>query len=370
MEYRDYYATLGVPRTASPAEIKRAYRKLARQHHPDVQKDDPSAEKRFKEINEANTVLGDRDKRKLYDQLGANWEAYQQAGARPGATGADAFAGFGGFGGFGPGNIRVEYHGDPEDLAGFSDFFRTFFGGGFDEAFGGGSASGGPGGRRGRTTTSRRTARTGQGPIDLDDLLSGIRLGDEGQARRRDDREARRAPDVEAEAEISLEEAYRGATRLIDVGGRRLEVSIPKGIDSGQRIRLSGKGPAGADLYVRVRVRAHPVFARTGADLRRELPITLAEAILGAEVPVETLKGQVLLRIPPESQNGRTFRLGGQGMPRFRGEGHGDLYVRIRVVLPAGLDETARDLVRRLAEHVKQTDPRAARPASSSGERR
>ena len=366
MEYRDYYAILGVPKTASQAEIKKAYRKLARQSHPDVNKGDAAAERRFKEVNEAHAVLGDPEKRKAYDELGANWEAYQRAGAGAGARGGP-FAGFGGFGGAGssgPGNFRFEYRGDPEDLAGFSDFFRTFFGGGF-------TTSPGPGNGR---TTGRTTTRS-TGGIDFEDLLGGLGGEDAfgGRATRGDPyagagargRAGSARQDAEADAEISLEEAFTGTTRLVQVGERRLEVSIPPGVETGQRIRLrgeAGSGPEAGDLYLRVTVREHPLFTRKGADLHRELPVTLREALLGAEVPVPTLTGRVVLRIPPETQNGRTFRLAGQGMPRFRDSGRGDLYVRLRVVLPTRLDEDARRRARDFLDSVRQPDPRASEP--------
>src|SRR3954469_4790628 len=165
MEYRDYYATLGVPRTASQAEIKKAFRKLARQHHPDVNKGDAQAEQKFKEVSEANEVLSDPEKRKLYDQLGSNWQQYQNAGAAPGSGAqGNPYAGFGG--GFNPGGgVRFEYRGNAEDLAGFSDFFRTFFGGAVDMDDLAGATAG-----RGRTTTQRRTART----ASIEDLLGGM----------------------------------------------------------------------------------------------------------------------------------------------------------------------------------------------------
>ena len=370
MEYHDYYATLGVPRTASQAEIKRAFRKLARQYHPDVNKGDANAERRFKELNEANAVLGDADKRKLYDQMGSDWEAYQRAGAGAGAGGArrggQPFEGFGA-----GGNVRYEFHGDPEDLAGFSDFFRTFFAGEATTEQ-----------TRGR---SRRPSGRRGGGLGFDDILSGLGLDDRrgrsganaanGQQRSR----PRPAPPAaEADAEVSLEEAFHGTTRLVQVDRRRLEMTIPPGVTDGQRIRLKApSGPEMGDVLIRVRVRDHPVFTRRGADLHRELPITLGEALLGAEVPVETLKGRVLLRIPPETQTGRTFRLGGQGMPRLKGGGAGDLYARVRVVLPTGLDDEARDLVRRLVDRVRQPDPRSAAvrspkaaPAGSPGQAR
>jgi DnaJ-class molecular chaperone len=174
---------------------------------------------------------------------------------------------------------------------------------------------------------------------------------------------------VGAEVEVSLEEVATGTERLVEVDGRRLQVKIPKGVETGRRIRLSGKAGSGPDaghVYLTIRVLPHQVFTRNGADLTRELPITLGEALLGAEVPVETLTGRVLLRIPPETQTGRTFRLAGQGLPRFRSEGRGDLYVRTRVVLPTGLDEKARELAKEFIDYVRQPDPRGTRAASRS----
>lgn len=338
MEYRDYYAMLGVPRTASQADIKKAFRKLAREHHPDVNKGNAAAEKRFKEVSEANEVLSDPEKRKLYDQLGSNWQAYQQAGAGSGRPGSP-FAGFEGFGP-GGGGVRFEYHGDPEDLAGFSDFFRTFFAGGagFEQA-------GFAGQRGGRTQTRVRTG-------SIEDLF-----GDLGGGQPRAN--GRRVPArLEAEAEVALDEVAKGTKRLLDIEGRRIEVTIPPGVSDGQRIRFSNVA-AGADAYVRVKVRPHPVFAREGANLRRELPITMAEALLGAEVPVGMLNGRVLLSIPPETQNGRTFRLAGKGLPRFRAEGRGDLYVKVRVVLPTKLSAEAKQAAERFVELAAQPDPRS-----------
>jgi DnaJ-class molecular chaperone len=387
MEYRDYYATLGVPRSASEAEIKKAFRKLARKHHPDVNKTDPDAEQRFKEANEAYAVLSEPDKRKAYDTLGANWEAYQRAGAdgaAGGAPGADPFAGYSGFGGGtgGPGGIRFEFHGDPEDLEGFSDFFRTFFAGGSDESI---RNTG-----RSRRSGRRSTGRTSSGEIDLNELFGGRTaafgertggsFGGAGTAlgpdpndvftngRPRTSRSAARQ-DVGAEMEVTLEEVATGTERLVEVDGRRLQVKIPKGVETGQRIRLSGKagsGPNAGHVYLTIRVLPHPIFTRNGADLTRELPVTLGGALLGAEVPVETLTRRVLLRIPPETQTGRTFRLSGQGLPRFKADQRGDLFVRTRVVLPTGLDARARELAHEFVDYVKQPDPRSNRAASRS----
>lgn len=352
MEYRDYYATLGVPRTATAADIKKHFRKLARKHHPDVNKGDAAAEKRFKEVSEANEVLSDPEKRKLYDQLGANWQAYQHAGAGTGQPG-EPFVGFQGGGAGGPG-VRFEYRGNPEDLAGFSDFFRTFFGGspgmgglsGFDDdVFETGFAEPGAGAR------TRTRVRTGS----IQDLFG--ELGSTGA--RRSNGRAQPRPRLEAEAEITLEEVANGTKRLLDIEGKRIEVNIPAGVADGQRIRFSRVAPGGGDVYLRVKVKPHEIFARKGADLHRELPLTLHEVLLGAEVPVQTLSGRVLLRIPPETQNGRVFRLAGKGLPKFRGEGHGDLYVKVRVVLPTGLSAEAKEAAERFLDVVKQPDPRS-----------
>ena len=167
-----------------------------------------------------------------------------------------------------------------------------------------------------------------------------------------------RPPSAEALAEISLDESYHGTSRLVEVDGKRLQVTIPRGADSGTRIRLSGKGPGGGDLYVVVRQQPDKAYTRRGADLERELPITLEEALLGAEVPVRSPKGRVLLTIPAGTQAGRVFRLRGRGMPRFKADGHGDLLVRVKVVLPTDLDDDARAAARRLFDLVKQPDPR------------
>jgi curved DNA-binding protein len=343
MEYRDYYATLGVPRGAPAGDIKKAYRKLARQHHPDVNKSDPGAEKRFKEVSEAYAVLGDDEKRKAYDTLGANWEAYQNAGAGSGRPG-NPFAGFSGYGAGAPGGVRFEYRGNPEDLAGFSEFFRTFFAGGESPFESAGARS---------TAGTRTRMRTGT----IEELFGDLGesgFGSNGRGRV----SAPTAQTYEAEAELTLEEVARGTKRHIDVGGRRIEVTIPAGVGDGQRIRLTGVGPDGANVYIRVKVAHHPAFSREGVNLSRELPLTLGEALLGAEVPVQTLTGRVLLRIPPETQNGRVFKLTGQGLPHFRKEGRGDLMVRTKVILPKGLSEEAKEAAKRLVEVANQPDPR------------
>ena len=356
MDYQDYYQTLGVARTASQAEIKKAFRKLAREHHPDTAHGDAAAERRFKQINEAHAVLSDPDKRSRYDMLGANWDAYSHAGSRPGGSGQGGpFAGSDRAGSGSGGNIRYEFRtsGGGE----FSDFFRTFFAG--DDAA--------TSGTRGRSSASGPTFEDILAQMGLDDPSprgQGRTRAQAGAAAAQNRGAGVRAAPVAAEAiaEISLEEAFHGTSRRLEVDGKRLEVTIPRGADSGTRIKLSGQAGGGGDVVVIVRVRPHPIFTRRGADLERELPVTLREALLGAEVPVSTLKGKVILKIPPGTQTGRTFRLKGQGMPHLRGDGVGDLLARIRVVLPAALDPEAEEAARRFLDLVNQPDPRSAAP--------
>jgi len=327
MEYKDYYAILGVPKTATQAEIKKAYRKLARELHPDTNKD-PAAEKRFKDANEAHAVLADVEKRKQYDELGANWQAYQQAGF--GSGGATDWAGFGGA----PGGTRWTYRtsgggGSAEDLGGFSDFFRQFFGG---AAGGGGSPFAGGSG-------------AGTGAFEYVDLSD---LG--GRAR------SRPVAAAQASAEVTVAEVATGTERVVNVDGRRLHVKIPPGVTDGSKVKLSG-AVDGGDLVISVRVRADPRFQRSGADLRTELPLTLAEALLGAEVPVPTPTGAVKLRVRPNTQNGQEIRLKGRGLPKRGSSEKGDLVVTAKVVLPQ-LDDAAREELSRLLESHPQPDPR------------
>jgi curved DNA-binding protein len=340
VEYRDYYQVLGVPKTASSADVKKAFRKLARQYHPDKNPGDPAAERRFKEINEANEVLSDPDKRKRYDALGANWDAYSRAGAGgdPFAAGGP-FAGYAGGAGTGTGGVRYEFR-TSGGGAGFSDFFNAFFGG-----MAAGQAA----------TPRRGSARSGQATRgeSFEDILAGMGLDSDRGAVRQP------PPTYEAAAEISLDEAFKGTSRLLEVDGRRLQVTIPPGVTTGSRVKLTGKGPGGADVVVVVRVAHHPVFTRHGRDLERELPLTLEEALLGGTVHVETLKGRVLLTIKPGTQNGQRIRLKGQGMPALRGDERGDLFVRTRVVLPTDLSEEARTSARAFLDRARQPDPRA-----------
>lgn len=350
MEYRDYYATLGVPRTASQADIKKAFRKAARQHHPDVNKGDATAEKRFKEITEANEVLSDPEKRKLYDQLGSNWQQYQTGGPGTGAPGGGYAGGFGGFNP-GAGGVRFEYSGNAQDMAGFSDFFRTFFGGGMDDLD---NARAG----RGRPSTQTRSRNA-----SLDDLFAGLdSAGVAGNGRSAQSYAPQR---LEAEAEVTLDEVMTGTKRLLDIDGRRLEVDIPAGVSDGQKIRFS-EVASGADAYVKVRVLPHSEFTREGDNLRRDLPLTLREALLGSEVAVRTLTGRLMLRIPPETQNGRVFRLRGQGLPRFRKEGRGDLLATVKVVLPTGLSPEARQAAERFLDLASVASSESAAHAAAT----
>jgi curved DNA-binding protein len=333
MEYKDYYQVLGVPKAATQADIKKAYRRLARELHPDRNPGDKDAEHRFKEANEAHAVLSDPEKRKRYDELGANWQAYEQAGFGGGAT---DWAGFGGA----PGGTRWEYRRvSPEDLGGFSEFFQSFFGG----------AGAGP---MGAGSTSRGGMEGFEQVFEFGDLG--------GTTTRR--RVAMPAPTATAVAEVTLDEVARGAERMVDVDGRRLQVKIPAGVADGAKIKLRGGGPRGGDagnagdLVITVRVKPDPRFERRGADLVTEVPLTLAEALLGGEVPVPTPTGSVKLRIRPNTQNGQEIHVGGRGLPK-RGGGKGDLIVRARVVLPS-LDESAHEELKELLEKHPQPDPR------------
>jgi curved DNA-binding protein len=338
MEYKDYYEVLGVPKTATQADIKKAYRRLARELHPDRNPGDAEAERRFKDANEAHAVLSDPEKRKHYDELGANWQAYQQAG-----FGGGEATDWGGFGGA-PGGTRWEYRRvSPEDLGGFSDFFRTFFGGegfaassaqpGFEQVFEFGDLGGTTRGRGGRGGSTTRV------------LL----------------------PEVQATAEVSLAEATTGAERMVDVDGRRIQIKIPAGVADGARIRMRGAGlraggqdTRAGDLVVSVRVKPDARFERHGADLVTELPLTLGEALLGAEVRVPTPTGSVKLRIRPNTQNGQEIRVKGRGLPKRGSAERGDLVVRTRVVLPTLDEEAGEELAQVLARHP-QPDPRADR---------
>ncbi|MDF0528596.1 J domain-containing protein [Tsukamurella sp. 8F] len=298
--YQDYYEALGVPRDASEDDIRRAYRKLARTSHPDVNKE-PGAEDRFKQISEAYEVLRDPEKRAEYDRFGANWRAGQDV------------SGEGGFGGAGfTGDVHFGDGGD------FSDFFESLFGGGR----GGRTRGGGPG-------------------------FAGYPT---------------RGADHEAELDLTLEEAAAGGHRHLSFAdGRDYDVDVPKGVRDGQRIRLAGEGgpghdggPAG-DLFLRARIAPHPRLRRDGDDLHVDVPVSPSEAALGADIPVPTLTGTVKVRVPAGSSSGRTLRVRGQGMPATRGA-TGSLFVHLKIVVPKHLDDEQRELYEKLA--ATRFDPR------------
>ncbi len=365
MEYKDYYQVLGVPKTATQADIKKAYRRLARELHPDRNPGDKAAEQKFKDANEAHAVLSDADKRKRYDELGANWQAYQQYGGA--GAGAGDWAGAFGCGGpfaSGPGGVRYTYHTvTPDEMSGFSDFFRAFFG---DEGFSFSGASGAGGGAGGPASRGPASGSGYEQVFDFGDLL-GRGANRSGAGTATADRTRLPGVDLQADAEVTLAEVARGAERMVDVDGRRLQIRIPAGVRDGARIKLRGAGlkegagaPSG-DLYVTVHVRPDPRFERDGANLRTEVAITLLEAIAGGEVPVQTPTGSLKLRIRPSTQNGQEIHVAGKGLPKPGRDGvRGDLVVRIKVELPHLDEETQGEMAALLAKHP-QPDPRAKR---------
>jgi DnaJ-class molecular chaperone len=324
MDYKDYYKVLGVSKGASADDIKKAFRKLARKYHPDVNPGDKKAEEKFKEINEAYEVLSDPDKRRKYDTLGPNWQ--EQFGFQPGA-----------------GRRTYSYRGSPMDFdsaTGFSDFFEALFG-----------RSSAAGSRTNRNDFRRR-------------------VGD----------------NIEQPVEVTLQEAYLGGTRTFNIQStevcplcrgtgevagkvcancsgqgmlarnKRIQVKIPSGVDNGSRIRVAGEGQPGigggprGDLFLVISVKPDSIYERKGDDLYADIDVDLVTAMLGGEVPVPTPDGRrLILTIPAETQNGRMFRLANKGMPRLRGDGNGNLFARVKVVLPMGLTGEERRLFEQLA---------------------
>ncbi len=319
VKFQDYYETLGVQRDATHDEIRAAFRKLARKHHPDVSKDKAGAEEKFKQINEAYEVLSNEEKRRKYDALGANWQGGQDF--RPPPNWREASGGGGGFGGFQQGDVQF-------GGTGFSDFFESFFG------------------SRGGGMSGFTQARGGQ---------TGF---------------SQRGRDVEADIMVTLEEALNGSRRTITLQRasgsgptESYEVKIPAGVREGQRIRLAGQGEGGSaggsagDLLLRVRLSRHPDFRVDGADLHNELLITPWEAVLGCQLQVPTLGGSVSLKIPPGTQSGRKMRLKGLGLP-VKGGGRGHLIVEVLIHVPTLLSDREEELWRELKE-VSSFHPRA-----------
>ena len=283
MDYKDYYKILGVERKASVAEIRKAYRKLAMQYHPDRNPGDKQAEERFKEINEAYQVLSDPQKRTHYDRLGSDYSNWQRRGA-PGDFNWDQYGGF-------PGGTRV----NPDEMQDiFSDFFRTIFG------------------IRGEEPGSRQSQAQG----------------------------------YQQELEISLDEAYKGTTRVLQSNEKQKQVRIPAGVRTGSKVRVAGAGPNGLDLYLIVDVKDDKRFERRGDDLHTTATVSVFTAILGGEADVETLNGKVKLNIPAGTQPEQVFRLSGRGMPHVRNPNEkGDLYVRLKVQIPKYLSAKQRELL-------------------------
>jgi len=310
VQFRDYYETLGVSKTASEDEIRSAFRKLARKYHPDVAKDKKTAEEKFKQINEAYEVLSDPEKRRKYDQLGENWN--QPGGFQPPPQWGGGQPGGFRWGSGENGGVEFEFGG-----TGFSDFFEAFFGAGRGRsAFGG--------------------------------------FGQRGTM-------AERGSDVEADIMVTLEEALHGSTRQVSLrraGSKKTEtyqVKIPRGVREGQRIRLAGQGEAGerggksGDLFLRVRLARHPDFSVEGSDLVHEVKIAPWQATLGDQLIVPTLEGSARLKLPPGTQGGQRFRLRGRGLPGVSGQ-RGDLYVVAQISVPKKLSEREREIWEQLAQ--------------------
>lgn len=313
MKFRDYYETLGVSRDASQDDIRKAFRKLARKHHPDVAEDKSTAEEKFKELNEAYEVLGDPEKRSRYDQLGANWNQAGPSGG-PDPSGWQQAAPSGDGGGW------QHFEG-----TGFSDFFENYFG---SRAGGGQSGYFHQGGRRAADTSPRR------------------------------------GRDIESEILVSLYEAMHGAERMLAIqtpDGERQEVTIriPKGVTDGKLIRAAGLGNPGlnggepGDLFLRVRLERHPDYRVSGHDLYYDLRITPWESILGATVPVRTPHGESKIRIPTGTENGTEFRLSGKGLPKGKAGGDGDLFAVINIVPPTTATDEEREHWQAIADLSK-----------------
>lgn len=330
MEFKDYYASLGVSPEADEKTIKKAYQKLAKKYHPDVNPGDKAAEDKFKEATEAYEAIGDPEKRKKYDELRQDYQHWQTYGGRGNQGGqwqshpgggfqshtitpeefADLFGGrtMGGFGGMGGG--------EGED---FSDFFNTLFGGG-----GGDASAFSRGSARGRTRAGR---------------------------------------DLEVEVNVTLEEAYHGTKRMIHSENKQIEAKIPKGVRTGSKVRLTGQGGPGiaggpnGNLYLIINVAPDAQFVREGDNLKATLPVDFYKAVLGGDVSIKTFSGEVILKVPPLSQSGKKFRLKGKGMPQLeKPSQYGDFFAELSIVLPEGMSEQEIAVLRDLAEKKKPAD--------------
>jgi len=307
MEYKDYYKILGVAKTATSEEIKKAFRKLAVKYHPDKNPGNKQAEEKFKEANEANEVLGDPDKRKKYDEMGSNWQQYERSGGQPGDFNRSQYRQQYGQRRGNTGGFDFEYGG-----SGFSDFFEQFFGGGFTEQqFGSGQ-------------------------------------------------QQQKGHDYRLELDITLEEAYAGTTRQFEAEGEKLQVSLKPGSFDGQQIRIKGKGGRGkgnsrGDIYGYVHVAKHPHFRVDGVDLHCEIPVEYYTAALGGQATIRTLKGLIKITVAKQTESGSMLRLKGMGMPVYGEHGkYGDLYAKINIVIPKELSPKETELLHQIAELKKQ----------------
>lgn len=311
MEYKDYYNILGVNKKASQEEIKKAYRKLAIKYHPDKNQGDKAAEEKFKELGEANEVLSNPEKRKLYDKLGSNWKQYQQAGYNPGEGNRRQYRG-------NQNGQHYTFEGDPSEFfgggSGFSDFFESFFG--------------------------RSSGRTGG--FTGSHSFGGFNANMPGS-------------DLAGEITISLQEAFSGTERILDTKTEKLKVKIKPGAYDGLKLRVKGKGEKGkggqdGNLYLSIKVNPNNIYKRTGNDLYMEVPIDLSIALLGGKQEVQTLSGKVNVTVNEGTQNGKQIRLKGKGMPVYGKNIHGDLYVKLLVKLPEKLNAKQKELVKQLRD--------------------
>lgn len=310
MEYKDYYKILGVDKKSSQDEIKKAYRKLAVKYHPDKNKGNKEAEEKFKEINEANEVVSDPEKRKKYDELGENWKYYQQSG------GADNFDWNKYANQSGGDQTRYSYKGDFNEAfggSGFSDFFETLFGQGF-------------------RSSGSKEARSAK-------------------------RAAYRGEDYNAEMSITLEDVFRGSEKIFDLNGQSIKLKIKPGISEGQILKFSGRGRPGhngglaGDLLLQIHVLKDPLFERKGDDLYTDFPVNFYTAILGGKSPIRTFKGTINVNVPKESQNGKILRIQGMGLPKYgKSDEYGDLYAKINVEIPTNLSEKETNLFKELSK--------------------
>lgn len=314
MDYKDYYKVLGVDKKATQDEIKKAYRKLAVKFHPDKNKGNKEAENKFKEVNEANEVLSDKEKRKKYDELGENWKYYQQSGGQDQGFDWSQYSNQGGRGGqqqytYGGGDMNDAFGG----AGGFSDFFETLFGQGFG----------------GQQTRGRQSARKAK----------------------------MKGEDISAEMSITLEDSYVGAEKMFDLDGQSIKLKIKPGIANGQTLKLGGKGNPGynggnaGDLLLRIQVLNDPIFERKGDDLYTDLRVDLYSAVLGGKAPLRTFKGTINVNIAKESQNGKVLRLQGMGMPKYgKANSFGDLYAKLIIEIPTNLSDKEIQLFKQLSE--------------------